>query len=82
MGVADLRNAFNEIARPRYVCQKALSDYERGEGGELQVIRFSGTGADGNSFEVRSESFSPNLDPVEIARKTAQALLDKQEPLT
>jgi hypothetical protein len=82
MGVADLRKAFNEVSQPRYTCQKALSGYEAVEAGQVQVLAFSGIGPDGNSFEVRSEQFNPNLDPVLIARKTAQALLDKQEPLT
>lgn len=82
MGVADLRNAFNEIARPRYTCSTALSHYEPTEAGQFQVLTFSGRGADGNSFEVKSEAYPPNLDPVQIARQTAQALLDKQEPLS
>lgn len=82
MGVAELRKAFNEVAQPRYTCRRALSDYERTEAGDMQVLSFSGTGPDGNSFEVRSEAFRPNLDPTEIARATAQALLEKQEPLT
>lgn len=82
MGVADLRRAFNEVSQPRYTCRTALSGYERSEAGEVQVLVFSGTGSDGNGFEVRSEAFNPNLDPVQMARATARALLGKQEPLT
>lgn len=83
MGAAELRKAFNEVAEPRYSCRKAFSHYEPVEsGGQFQVLTFSGTGADGNGFEVRSEAFHPNLSSEEIARRTAQALLDKQEPLT
>lgn len=86
MGVADLRKAFNEVAEPRYSCRKAYMHYEPvgGEGGagQFQVLTFSGTGADGNGFTIKSEQFNPNLDPVEMSRVVAQALLDKQEPLT
>lgn len=82
MGVAQLREAFNAVASPRYTCRQAYSDYARHEGGESQVLTFSGIGSDGNSFEVKSEAFNPTLDPVQVASKTAQALLAKQEPLT
>lgn len=82
MPAGDLRKAFNEEATPRYTCQLATMAYDRSEGAELQILTFSGIGADGNSFEVRSEKFNPNLDPVQIARATAKALLAKQEPLT
>lgn len=82
MGVAELRKAFNEVAQPRYTCRDAKMAYDRTEAGEMQVLSFSGTGPDGNSFSVKSQAFNPNLNPVEMARATAQALLDKQEPLT
>lgn len=82
MGVSELRTAFNEIAGPRYNCMKVFSKYERTEAGEMQVLIFSGRGGDGNGFEVRSELFNPNLEASQVARATAQALLDKQEPLT
>lgn len=82
MGVAELRKAFNAVAQPRYTCRSATMVYDRTEAGEMQILTFSGTGPDGNGFEVKSEAFNPNLDPVQIASATAQALLDKQEPLT
>ncbi len=81
MGVSELRSAFNDIARPRYTCQRALSHYERAEAGEFQVLTFYGIGADGNGFEVRGE-VPRSGDPVLIAQATARALMDKQEPLT
>lgn len=81
MGVRELKQAFNEIGQPRYVCLNAISFYELHEAGEVQILTFSGTGADGNGFEVRGE-VPRGGDPVLIARATAQALLDKQEPLT
>lgn len=82
MGVAELRKAFTDVVQPRYVCRTATLGYERTEAGEMQILTFGGIGSDGNGFEVRSEAFNPNLDPVQMARATAQALLDKQEPLT
>jgi len=82
MGVRDLQQAFNEIGLSRYTCQRALSHYEAMEGGQFQVLTFSGIGADGVTFEVRSEAFHPGLDPAQIARNTAKALLDKQEQLS
>jgi len=82
MGVRELVQAFNAVAAPRYTCQKALSWYEPTEGPQVQRLEFSGRGADGNGFVVKSEQFNPNIDPTQVARATAQALLDKQEQLT
>lgn len=82
MGTRELRQAFNDVSAPRYTCAKALSWYEPTEGSQVQRLEFSGRGADGNVFVVKSEQFNPSLDPTQIARATAQALLDKQEPLT
>ncbi len=82
MGVADLKATFNSVASPRYAATKAFLRYERHEGVEWQVLKFSGRGADGNGFEITSERLGPTTDVMVTALAVAQALLDKQEPLT
>lgn len=82
MGAADIRDAFNLVARPAYDCVRATLNYERKGGTEFQRLTFAGRRSDGNAFEVRSELLRPGTDANIAAREVAQKLLDKKEPLT
>lgn len=82
MGVSDLKDNFNSIAGPRYTCLKAYLAYEQADGAEWQRLTFSGTAADGTEFSVQSELLPPHTDVNQAARETAQALLDRKEPLS
>lgn len=75
MGIADIRNAFNEVVRPQYSCGKAMMALVRDDGTEWQVITFHGTSSQGDPFEIASSRHSPNDNPEVIARETATAFL-------
>ena len=84
MGVAELRDAFNEAAGGTYSCQRATMHMIREHDVESQVLTFYGTGPDGAEFEVSSGPVPPNTDVVIAARETALGLIDrnkvKEEP--
>lgn len=82
MSRAQLRESFNEVGSPRYTCTDAKLGYERDGGKEWQVLVFSGTGSDGNAFEVKSDRLAGDIDVFAAAKVVAQRLLDQQEPLT
>lgn len=77
MGVADLRDAFNAVSEPRFTCTKALMNYDRSHDAESQILTFSGMGADGNSFEVKSGRLRGNANLITAAAESAQQLLDR-----
>ncbi len=80
MGIADLKQAFADEVGPKYAVQIALLGYQRDEDGkEWQVLQFRGIGPGGVQFDVSSEPHSPNADPVEVARATAQEFLQTAE---
>jgi len=80
MGIADLKQAFADEVGPKYAVQIALLGYQRDEAGkEWQVLQFRGIGPGGVQFDVSSEPHSPNADPVEVARATAQEFLQTAE---
>lgn len=81
MGVADLVEAFNSIAAPKYAATNATMSIERKAGQEWQRLTFIGRREDGTAFEQRSELLRAETDLNTEARKVAQALLDKQAPL-
>jgi hypothetical protein len=76
MGVGELREAFNSVSQPDYTCTMALLDYERVNGKEWQILRFSGNDATGGVFNVVSEDLGPGYDLNQAARETAQRMLD------
>jgi hypothetical protein len=76
MPVGELRDSFNSVSQPDYTCTLALLDYERVNGKEWQILRFSGNGAGGGSFAVTSEDLGPGYDLNQAARETAQRMLD------
>lgn len=75
MGAADLREAFNAVAAPRYTASKALLNYERKDDTDFQRLTFSGHAADGTPFEVKSDLLRPGTDVNQAARDTAQRLI-------
>ncbi len=80
MGIAELKQAFADEVGPKYAVQIALLGYQRDEAGkEWQVLQFRGIGPGGVQFDVSSEPHSPNADPVEVARVTAQEFLQTAE---
>lgn len=79
MGAADLRDAFNAVAAPSFQCQRAFLGYEAGNGIEWQRLTFSGTAANGEPFEVRSDRVRPHGDVNAEARATAQRLLEQSK---
>lgn len=78
MGIAEVRNAFNEVAQPIFSCTKALMRNEPDAGVEWQVITFYGTANDGAPFEVASTRHHPGDDPNAVAAETAKSFLNTQ----
>ncbi len=76
MGVADLRNAFNDIAEMAgYSCSQALMDVEHGADGEMHIVTFIGNGPNG-PFRVRSAPIAADSDMAEACKRTAQTLVN------
>jgi hypothetical protein len=80
MSAADLREAFNSVAEPRFTASQAFLSYERAENVESQRLIFKGIGADGNGFTVQSDALPAGTDVNAAARATATALLEKGTP--
>lgn len=78
MGVADLRDAFNAVAQPRYSCQRATLRYEPGDGLQFQILEFYGSDAYGAPFSAKSDRLRPGTDVNKAAAAVAQALLDRE----
>lgn len=81
MGVAELREAFNNVSEPKATCSFATQAYERHNDQEWQVLLFRGTTAGGGSFEIRSQRLAPRTDLIAAAREAAQQLLDEETKL-
>jgi hypothetical protein len=81
MAAADLRDAFNAVSEPRFTCQRALLGYETRDQTQFQRLTFSGTGADGTVFDIRSDLLRPGIDVNLAARVVAQRLLDQPKPI-
>ena len=77
MGVGELRDNFNMVSQPDFTCTQALLDYERVNGKEWQILRFSGTGPDGSVFDIVSDGLGPGYDLNKAAREAAQRMLDQ-----
>lgn len=77
MGVRELRDGFNAVAAPTFVCQQAFLTYETHDTTQFQRLTFSGIGADGVAFTQKSDLIRPHGDPVAGARATAQGMLDR-----
>lgn len=80
MGVAELREAFNAVAEPRFSASKALLSVERAHDVEWSRLTFSGIAADGTAFVVKSALVRPGGDVVLAARETAQTLIAPAAP--
>lgn len=74
MGVADLVEAFNLIAAPRFTATKALMIVERRAEAEWSRLTISGNTSDGTAF---SESILvlPGGDLLQAAQRKARELL-------
>lgn len=80
MGVGELRESFNSVSQPAFVCTLALLDYERAHDSEFQILLFRGTAADGTPFEIKSNRLRGGTDVNNAAKETAQRLLDQRKP--
>lgn len=80
MAATDLRDAFNAISEPSFTCVRALLTYEPGDNIQFQRLTFSGTGADGSVFEVRSDRLRPGTDVNLAAADVARKLLEDRKP--
>jgi hypothetical protein len=80
LGVAELKQAFNEVAEPAFSAQKAYLSYETKDTIQFQRLKFSGTSQDGTQFEVASDQVRPGGDVLSAARETAQRLLARKPP--
>lgn len=76
MGARDMRDAFNEAAKPTATCIKAFLEYENANDTQWQVGYFSGNYADGSGFVIKSDRLRPNGDVLEMVRATAARLLE------
>lgn len=79
MGSKDMRDAFNQVAQPKFSCSIAMQNYEREGAVEWQVLTFRGRDAAGAEFEVKSDRHSPNDDPNVVAAEVATKLLAEAE---
>lgn len=80
MGIADIRDAFNQVARPAYSCSTAYHRYTRDVDGEKQMLEFRGRDADGAEFSIEANDLPSGSDLQVIAAQTAKRLLDKGNP--
>lgn len=80
VAATDLRDAFNAVSEPAFSCVRAFLNYEAGDGIQFQRLTFSGTGADGSVFEVRSDKLRPDTDVNLAAAAVARKLLDDRKP--
>jgi hypothetical protein len=78
MGARELKEAFNEVAKPAAVCQVALLEYLPGQGTEWQILFFSGNYADGTGFSIKSDRLRPGAEVNDAARATAEQLLQRK----
>lgn len=78
MSIRAVLDAFNEVAAPTAVGQKALLEYVPGQGTEFQVLYFSGSYADGVGFTIKSDRIRPSGDVNAMARATAEQLLQRK----
>lgn len=82
MGTKELRESFNDAAGGAFSCQVATLGYERKDDVEWQILKFSGSAADGSAFATQSELLPPKTDLAQAARATALALIAKGKPAT
>jgi len=80
MGAKDLREAFNSIAQPIYICTIATLEYERSHDVEWQILSFRGTDQAGVPFSIKSGQLRPGTDVNQAARDTAERLLQQGKP--
>lgn len=80
MAATDLRDAFNAVSEPTFTCAKALLGYEHKDEIQFQRMFFSGTGADGSVFDVRSTLLRPGTDVNLAAAAVARQLLEDRKP--
>ena len=77
-GAKDLRDAFNSVSLPRFICEIATLTYRQINGEEWQILTFRGTSSDGEPFEVDSSTDVKRGDNVnEHAKRIAQRLIDQ-----
>lgn len=78
MSVATLREIFNAVMQEApaasYTCDKVTLSYKREHDTEFQIIRVSGTGRDGEAFDVTSSRLRPNTDLRVAIRAMAEKL--------
>jgi hypothetical protein len=79
MGMADIRNAFNEVVRPVFTATQSLHSYARDNGVEMQVLTFIGAGRDSVPFRYETDKLSPGTDLVFAAAQAARDFLEKQK---
>lgn len=77
MGIAGVREAFNEISAPGHVCEMAFLTNERSAGREWSRLKFRGISAAGAAFEVNSDLLPGGTDVNEAARQVAQKLVNE-----
>lgn len=80
MGIADIRDAFNQVARPAYSCSTAYHRYTRDDAGEKQMLEFSGRDQNGAEFKITASDLPSGSDLQAIAAETAQRLLEEGNP--
>lgn len=78
MGVADLRDAFNLVTGDAATCRKATMAYSQANDLEWQTLSFYGIRQDESEFTIHSDRVPPGGDLTDMARKTAQRLIDGQ----
>ena len=78
MGIADIRDAFKQVARPAYSCSTAYHRYTRDvEEGETQMLEFRGRDQNGAEFSIEAPDLPAGADLQAIAAQTAKRLLEK-----
>lgn len=80
MGVAELRQAFDEGADGAATCQVARLEYESHSDVQYQRLKFRGTDATGAAFAVESDLLRPETDVNLVAREMGAKMRPKEGP--
>lgn len=75
MSVRELRQAFNEIAAPKFTAEVALLSYVHAHDAESQILTFRGRDGAGNAFEKKTDPLRPKTDLLAATRALATDMI-------
>lgn len=78
-GTKSLRESFNRIGAPLFVCTLALMDTSRAHDVECNILTFVGTRESGEKFTISSRPVKQDEDPNLVAAETATKLIEEDK---